>query len=247
MELLKFNNDKDEKIYSCAIHFLNNRAIIKFEDLPDDSLISKGFVLVNENNGVVQADYSEYAYVYALNEAEKTYTLTTDENDIYVEPEVPVQKELTEEEIAQQKEVEFTSTKEQKINEMNISCKNFIEKGVEYEGKNYSYTLQDQSNLLNAMNFASEIGMEFPYHADGESCSLYTYDELRAIHIQEELNVTKNQTYFNQLKLYINSFTSVDDIDTVKAIQYGDELTGDYLDKYNEIIEQSNKVAEAIK
>ena len=102
---------------------------------------------------VVESGTSASSMVLTDNmiEAEKTYTLTTDENDIYVEPEVPVQKELTEEEIAQQKEVEFTSTKEQKINEMNISCKNFIEKGVEYEGKNYSYTLQDQSNLLNAM------------------------------------------------------------------------------------------------
>ena len=44
-------------------------------------------------------------------------------------------------------------------------------------------------------------------------------------------------TYFNQLKLYVES---LDDKEKVSAISYGDELTGIYLDTYNAAIAQAN-------
>lgn len=119
---------------------------------------------------------------------------------------------------------------------MSNACEAVIENGVEVNGKHYSYTVQDQSNMLNAMNLAKETGMEVPYHADGESCGLYNYDAISAIYIQETMNLTTNQTYFNQLKLYILSISDVDKTDDIAAIKYGDKLTGEYLDKYNEIM-----------
>jgi len=60
------------------------------------------------------------------------------------------------------------------------------------------------------------------------------------------MNLTKNQTYFNQLKLYIESVTDVKDIDLIKNIYYGTDLTGKYLDKYNEIMTQSEKVIQKL-
>ena len=125
-------------------------------------------------------------------------------------------------------------------------CEAVIENGVEVNGKHYSYTVQDQSNMLNAMNLAKETGMEVPYHADGESCSLYDYGAISAIYIQETMNLTTNQTYFNQLKLYILSISDVDKTDDIAAIKYGDKLTGEFLNKYNEIMSQSKKIVEKV-
>ena len=153
---------------------------------------------------------------------------------------------MTEEEIAEQKKLVLKFTKNNKIFEMSNACEAVIENGVEVNGKHYSYTVQDQSNMLNAMNLAKETGMEVPYHADGESCGLYNYDAISAIYIQETMNLTTNQTYFNQLKLYILSISDVDKADDIAAIKYGDKLTGEYLDKYNEIMNQSKKIVEKV-
>ena len=58
--------------------------------------------------------------------------------------------------------------------------------------------------------------------------------------------VNSGSTYFNQMKLYVLSITDTNNIDKVNKIKYGDELTGEYLVKYNEIIEQSNKVMQKL-
>lgn len=56
------------------------------------------------------------------------------------------------------------------------------------------------------------------------------------------MNLMKNQTYFNQLKLYINSITDVNELDTVNGIYYGTKLQSEYLDTYNKIIAQSEQI-----
>ena len=43
-------------------------------------------------------------------------------------------------------------------------------------------------------------------------------------------------TYFNQMKLYI---LSLEDIDIVEGIMWGDELTGEYLETYQNAIAQA--------
>ena len=60
--------------------------------------------------------------------------------------------------------------------------------------------------------------------------------------MEEQMNLMKNQTYFNQLKLYINSITDVNELDTVNGIYYGTKLQGKYLDTYNKIIAQSEQI-----
>jgi len=62
----------------------------------------------------------------------------------------------------------------------------------------------------------------------------------------ESINLTMQQTYFNQLKLYIQSLTDISDKETVDAIYYGIPLTGQYLEEYNNIIAQSNAIMTAI-
>ena len=44
-------------------------------------------------------------------------------------------------------------------------------------------------------------------------------------------------TYFNQLKLYVNTLETIEEVETVN---YGDELTGEYLQTYNDAMAQAS-------
>ena len=247
MDKLKFN--KNETISIGKLSYISDDIYkLEVENITEDIALS-GFYLLNENNDEIMGDYSKFTTKYKSTDEGTTYYIST--GVVYTEPEKKEpekepEKVLTEEEIAEQKKLVLKFTKNNKIFEMSNACEAAIENGVEVNGKHYSYTVQDQSNMLNAMNLAKETGMEVPYHADGESCGLYNYDAISAIYIQETMNLTTNQTYFNQLKLYILSISDVDKTDDIAAIKYGDKLTGEYLDKYNEIMNQSKKIVEKV-
>lgn len=53
-------------------------------------------------------------------------------------------------------------------------------------------------------------------------------------------------SFMVKYKLYILSISDVDKTDDIAAIKYGDKLTGEYLDKYNEIMNQSKKIVEKV-
>lgn len=108
-----------------------------------------------------------------------------------------------------------------------------------------TYTLQDQSNLLSAITFANETSLEVPYHADGESSALHPLSSLKEIYVAQHSNAIQNQVYFNQIKLYILSLTDRTLQSDIDAITYGTKLSGEYLERYNNIISQSNIISTA--
>lgn len=133
--------------------------------------------------------------------------------------------------------------KNKKISELTQVCQNIILNGIEYNGKHYTYNYSDQNNILNLVQMAKTTGMDVPYHADGELCELYSPADIYAIYISEEMNVTQNTTYLNQLKAYIET---LENIDEVNSIVYGQELTGEYLKNLNDIMEHSQKIIEVL-
>lgn len=135
------------------------------------------------------------------------------------------------------------AAKATKINELTQICQNLILSGINYNDKHYSYNYSDQNNISNLVQMAKTTGMDVPYHADGESCELYSPTDIYAIYIAEEINVTKNTTYLNQLKAYIDT---LEDADNVNNIVYGQELTGEYLKNLNDIMDHSQKIIEVL-
>ena len=90
---------------------------------------------------------------------------------------------------------------------------------------------------------ARTTGMNVPYHSDKSLCRLYTPEDIYNIYILQEINVTSNTTYLNQLKAYVYTLTDIKD---VQVVQYGQELTGEYLDNYKTIMEHSQKIIEVL-
>lgn len=126
-----------------------------------------------------------------------------------------------------------------KLAEISSACNVAIETGVDYNEEHFSYTLDDQNNLNALVTLAQQTQMDQPYHADGKTCRMYTIAEIIGIYVAEQTNLVHNQTYHNQLKLYVQSLTSVEDIN---AVQYGNELTGEYLATYQMIMTNAQAI-----
>ena len=145
--------------------------------------------------------------------------------------------ETTEEEKAVLLLKRIQKLKEEKIKELSNICENNIVNGIEYNGEHFAYELADQNNLYNSVQLSLGTNLPVPYHATGNLCRLYSTEELVAIYAAQETNLTHNMTYYNQLKHYVEELMTEDEI---KAIYYGQELTGEYLDNYNAMMNQAN-------
>lgn len=141
------------------------------------------------------------------------------------------------------KQSAYNAALENKIKELTNACQNVIVAGIVYNEEHYSYTVTDQNNISNLVSMARTTGMNVPYHSDKSLCRLYTPEDIYNIYIMQEINVTSNTTYLNQLKAYVYTLTDIKD---VQAVQYGQKLTGEYLDNYKTIMEHSQKIIEVL-
>ena len=110
-----------------------------------------------------------------------------------------------------------------KLKELSTECEKNIINGVTIDDKNYSMTDQDQINLEVLKGIIKDGATEVSYHADNEDCRIYTKDEFMKIYLTCMSHKIHHITYYNQLKSYTKSLDNVE------------ELTGEYLDTYNEV------------
>jgi hypothetical protein len=123
--------------------------------------------------------------------------------------------------------------KNAKINEFRQICGERIVAGVDMNNSHYSYDAADQANISSLVTLALQLDMSLPYHADGESCRLFTKAEIVDLYVLQQGNVTHHTTYNNQAKLMIEGMTTDEELD---AFNYGDPLTGQYLENYNSMM-----------
>ena len=141
------------------------------------------------------------------------------------------------------------STKAKKISEIKQSCEDYIYAGTNVtlpDGttEHFTYSLADQSNISEMFTAILAGATEFPYHADGEICKIYTKEQIVAIYGTLSLFKTEATTYHNSLKAQINAMTDIDAISTIKFKET--ELTGEYLTNYNEMMASAQTQLNAI-
>ena len=185
------------------------------------------------NRGALCGEFAGWTTLY---KQDGNTIILSDNGDVWQEPQPYVEPIPTIEQI-----------KSIKINELRAICHQMIEAGVDVEIggeiQHFSYTTEDQNNIKDAFDLAYQTGLSVPYHADGESCTLFTPAEITMIFIMNKTNLTHHTTYFNQMKMYIES---LDDIDAIQSIQYGDPLTGEYLEDYTNMMVQAQLVITAL-
>lgn len=236
MSLIKFKNSSDNINVNLSYDPMGRVEITFIENnIPNELILLSGFFEINEHNFIVQADFSNMNYLYQKLD-DLTYVLTKDENDIYIEPnisELPVESLL--EHFPTIDEIRHI-----KISSLSSICNKQIINGVDIDidgvWEHFSYTDEDQTNIKELFDLAIQTNVPLYYHSDGNSCKLYTVDQIVTIYTTAAMNKMHHITYFNQLKMYLQS---LDDAENISGIEYGYELTGEYLDTYNAAMEQA--------
>ena len=156
------------------------------------------------------------------------------------------QEEVEEEEIEREinspvdniTETTLDFIRQSKISEMSLQCRKTIEAGVDVElrmeTKHFSMDTQDQLNLM-SLGVMAQTQELIPYHADGETCIFYTADEINQIVAAATAHKVYHTTYYNALKNYINSLTTIEEI---AAITYGTPIPDEYQSEVLKVITQ---------
>lgn len=129
-----------------------------------------------------------------------------------------------------------------KLKEISDICEQTIYIGIDVtlsDGitKHFSLKTEDQINLnglvsqVSIGNIKAENGV--PYHADGEICTLFSIADFTLVANSATAFVLQQTTYCNHLMMYVRS---LENVEAVKAVAYGQELTGEFLESYKNIM-----------
>ena len=116
---------------------------------------------------------------------------------------VPIQKYIryTAEELAEIKE----SLRTEKLKEVSADCEKAIYAGVDVifadeSQKHFSLQPNDQTNIDGVFNAIVLGATEYPYHADGEPCKMYSAANIVSLYVASKGYITKQTTYNNALR-----------------------------------------------
>ena len=130
---------------------------------------------------------------------------------------------------------------------MSSICEQVIYSGVDVElsvgKKHFSLTANDQTNIDGIFSAITLGATEYPYHADGEPCEMYSASDIMALYIAAKGFVTQQTTYCNALRQWIKR---EDKIETISAIRYGDTLPPDLQTNVENILTAANAQIQVI-
>lgn len=137
--------------------------------------------------------------------------------------------------------------RQNKLDEMSSICEQVIYNGVDVEQstgkKHFSLTANDQTNIDSVFNAIVLGATEYPYHADGEPCEMYSASDVITLYIAAKGFVTQQTTYCNALRQWIKR---EDKIEAISAIRYGDTLPSDLQTNVENILRAANAQVQAI-
>lgn len=131
--------------------------------------------------------------------------------------------------------------KEAKLCELSVACNQVIESAHEVQLSDGPrvFTFKekpDQGNIKMMFDAVVMGATKYIYHPnnDGDNmCRVYPAADIVEIYKTMTETIAHHTTYHNLLKQYVLSLSDKDDIISVR---YGQPLTGEYLEKYNELI-----------
>ena len=232
--MLNMQYINSNEIYPVNFKTISSNIVELIGDFP---VKTDGFTLSRENMND-DWDYSDYTTVYGEIENGVHFS-----NDGSTRPEIISDTDI--------EYVPYIPTLDEakviKINELSNICNLMITNGVDLliddNLEHFSYNENDQVNIKEIFDLAVQTNVPMYYHADGESCKMYTVEQIVNLYATATTNKMHHTTYFNQLKRYVND---LDDVEDVQAVTYGQELFGTYLDTYNASMYQAQLVLEAL-
>lgn len=230
MVLLQYCNEQEK--YPISFGTVNPNIVQIIGDFP---IKTAGFTLSREGKKD-NWDYLGYTTVYSEVEGGAQFS---NDGSVYIPPEPQPEPEPY--------VPTYEETLSSKISELSSICNVMIESGLEINGQHYSYKYDDQVNLDKIVNIVKVTGLPLGYHADGQSCTEHSAEELINIYMQLAMNQYSQQTYFNQTKQYLLSLEESDaNKEYVTNYTYGTPLEEEYLDNYNYMMKLYQNQVEAL-
>ena len=197
----------------------------------ESELYAKLESAVNEHNSAAQP--GEYNWGISFTNSE--YEII--QGEVVPEPIVPpTPVEPTIEEV-----------REDKLNTASATCETLIYDGIDVTlssgKKHFSLEIADQSNIDGIFNAVTLGATAYPYHADGELCTMFSASDLVLLYMSYKNFVTAQTTYCNALRQWI---MREKDKDTLLAIEYGATLPDDLNEEMNKILDAANEQVQAI-
>lgn len=121
---------------------------------------------------------------------------------------------------------------------LSAACNEAIVAGLDIQlpggtTEHFDYSERDQINIKEMFDAVLMGATMYPYQSEDGSCRTYTAAEIVTIYPALAGNKTAQLTYYHQLKDYIDTLDTAEEI---QAVTYGQPLTGEYLEHYNEMV-----------
>ena len=216
----------------------NNIVTVKFET---DVIENKnGFDLFLDKECTIDIGgtfYQKFTTIYRNDSVTKKYNGYQLSNDgsVYVEPEIspnpkPYNPTLDE-------------VKESKKAEIKMKVQNEILSDVMIASYAFDYNESDMIAIRNAYEDSISSGMSVILKdSTGQSREL-NEEEITDLYKKQEIKRLEKESYAQCLLDYIDGLTSKE---AVNSVEYGDELTGKYLEKYNEKVSNTQSYIEKV-
>lgn len=230
MEKIRFLNDQN--VYDGEVSIRGNIIAIKFTDiLPPKNKLTKGFDLLNENNGFVQGNYTTYTTIYRTYEDNPTLIELSNDGSIYIPP-VIIEPEEPEPYVPTPDELQamFQTDKKNKIYLSKAMLSEYLENNPLHSSAHcgvegiYSVTLEKQS-LMTSNYITHQIkksinpATKLTWNETGKSCTEWTEEEFLQLILEIEVYVSPLISYQQALEERINECTTQEELDAI-AIDY---------------------------
>lgn len=176
-----------------------------------------GFLLSREKTND-NWDYSDYTTVYRVIEGGVQFS---NDGSVYVDPE-PVAPYVP----------NLEEVQESKVIEMNAVQQTIIAQGIDVtltDGTEEHFTLteHDQTSLMGLQVQVAQGAEQIPWHTSDQSehCKFYSNADMALITTAAMSYVTWHVTYFRDLRIYIRSLTTREEIE---AVTYGMDIPEEY-------------------
>lgn len=222
------------------IRFIGNEVAHKATVIPSGNIVTIGFekeIIENTNGFYLFLDeectidiggkyYLGFTTIYRNDDETRKYNGYQLSNDgsKYVEQKpypTPIPQEETIEEL-----------QERKVYEMNVEQQKAIQKGVDVvltsgETEHFTLSEHDQTSLIGLQTKVIAGEEQIPWHNSDESehCKFYSNSDMALITNTAMGYVTWHVTYFRDLRIYIRSLRTKEDIETVV---YGMDIPEEY-------------------
>lgn len=136
----------------------------------------------------------------------------------------------------------------EKLAELSAACEAAINSGTMVRFSDGServvtYDIKDQTNIKELFDAVRMGAPAYLFHTPSGDCMMYSAADIIAMYSTLAAYKTAQLTYHNKLKQYVESLGTVP---AIQAVQYGDPLTGEWLEDYNTLIAEAEAVMQAL-